>query len=111
MNIKEKPLLRSFERLINQNVFEDERRSRNFLKFMATMSTFGCVVLLCLCCMESRRVNNNHPTQPPRRFHELIQDIKPTIKYKPRAPPPIPVVTFNSRNFKNVPSALFASPS
>ncbi|KAF2558928.1 hypothetical protein F2Q68_00017759 [Brassica cretica] len=59
----------------------------------------------------SRRVNNNHPTQPPRRFHELIQDIKPTIKYKPRAPPPIPVVTFNSHNFKNVPSALFASPS
>ncbi|CAN7107017.1 unnamed protein product, partial [Brassica rapa subsp. narinosa] len=36
------------------------------------------------------------------RFHELIQDIKPTINYKPPAPPPIPVVNFNSHNFKNV---------
>ncbi|RID63708.1 hypothetical protein BRARA_E02690 [Brassica rapa] len=70
--------------------------------FMATMATFGCVVLLCLCCMESRRGNNSHPTQPNRRFHELIQDIKPTINYKPPAPPPIPVVKFNSHNFKNV---------
>ncbi|CAH2053725.1 unnamed protein product [Thlaspi arvense] len=68
---------------------------------LAIVLALYCGALWCLCRLESYLRNYNLPTQPPRSFHDLIKNIEPSGNYKPPAPRPIPVVTFNSRHFKD----------
>lgn len=70
------------------------------LVFLVLFIAVSCGGILCFSCQEyyNRRNYNDHTH---RSFHELIQTIKPTGKYKPPSPRPIPVVKFKSRDFKD----------